>query len=78
MTTLYYIAPVTDPKDMYEAGYDGNLFSSEADAEAAIPGLAEATKSTEDDWMVETISADHTVAKNHARYSTVMAEVAKA
>lgn len=35
----WYLAPSTDHADDYSAGYDGNSFVSQQEAEAAIPGL---------------------------------------
>lgn len=46
------IVPIGALRDEYAAGYNGNVFSSRESAEAAIPSLAEATETDEDDWTV--------------------------
>jgi hypothetical protein len=50
--TVYFVAPADSPRDQFSAGYDGNFFGSEAAAEAAIPGLAGATETAPEDWVV--------------------------
>ena len=37
----WFLAPSTDRSDEYAAGYDGNSFASQEEAEAAIPALRE-------------------------------------
>lgn len=39
MNATWYLAPVTDPSNEWAAGFDGNVFASRAEAEAAIPAL---------------------------------------
>ncbi len=38
--TLYFIAPADDPRDQYAAGYDGNLFGDQAEAERIAESLS--------------------------------------
>lgn len=46
------IVPVGDRRGEYAAGCDGNVFGSRESAASAIPSLAEATETDEDDWAV--------------------------
>lgn len=48
----YFLAPAEQPTDVYSAGYEENVFETEAEAEAAIPGLCECGPSFEIEWIV--------------------------
>jgi hypothetical protein len=48
----YWIAPASDPKDRYAAGYDGNQFSSRKEAEAAIRSLRRLGGEFDVAWVV--------------------------
>lgn len=52
MTIVYRIVPGINPRDFYAAGYDANKFASEAEAEAAIPGLKALGPEFDIEWIV--------------------------
>jgi hypothetical protein len=50
---LYFAIVPAGTRDEYAAGYDGNAFATEEEAEAAIPGLVAAFgEGSELDWRV--------------------------
>lgn len=51
-TGKFYIAPQSDPGNPFAAGYDGNVFETEAEAEAELPNLAAVFRTSPDDWCV--------------------------
>lgn len=48
---LYAIAPKSDPRELYAAGYEANCFSSVEEAEQAIQSLKE-TGDPDFEWVV--------------------------
>ncbi len=46
----FYIAPASDRRDEFAAGYDGNVFATREQAEAEIPHLVAAI---DGEWTVE-------------------------
>jgi hypothetical protein len=50
----YFLAPASDPSDCYSAGYEGNVFDSFDEAEAAIPGLRNVDPEFDHEWVVST------------------------
>ncbi len=50
-TGKWFLAPAAAPRDPYAAGYDGNVFDSEAQALAAIDGLRACGPDFDHDWV---------------------------
>lgn len=48
----YFLAPEDAPGDAYAAGWDGNVFDSYSEAEAAIPGLRALGDEWDHAWVV--------------------------
>lgn len=52
------LAPATDKRDFYSAGYDGNWFTTEAEAIAAIPDLRACGPEFDHDWVAVEVQTE--------------------
>jgi hypothetical protein len=47
----WFLAPATNPTDVWSAGYDGNVFASEDEALAAVDGLRKLGPLWDHEWV---------------------------